>query len=71
MVLMSWGGGKANKVKRLRNLDTEIERFKDELQRLGIRHNHTVSDNILWNDEVKRIMFIDFGAATETRMSVL
>ncbi len=33
MLLMSWGGGKANKVKRLRNLDTEIERFEDELQR--------------------------------------
>ena len=33
VLLMSRGGGKANKVKRLRNLDTEIERFEDELQR--------------------------------------
>ena len=30
-----------------------------------------VSDDILWNHEGKRIMFIDFEAATETRMSVL
>ena len=47
MLLMSWGGEKANKVKRVGNLNMEIKRFENVIEQLGVRHNDIIPDNIL------------------------
>ena len=65
MLLMSWGGERADKVKEASSLQMEICQFEDEIERLGVRHNDLISDNILWNDEVQGMMFIDFEGSTE------
>ena len=67
MLLMSWGGERANEVKDISTLQIEIYKFEDEIKRLGVRHNDIISDNILWNDEVHGMMFIDFEGSTESR----
>lgn len=64
---MSWGGERADKVKDMRSLQMEICEFEDEIERLGVRHNDMISDNMLWNDEVHEIMFIDFESSTDIR----
>lgn len=67
MLLMSWGGERRAKVKDMRSLQMEICGFEDDIERLGVRHNDIISDDMLWNDEVHEIMFIDFESSTDIR----
>lgn len=67
MLLMSWGGERADKVDGVRNVKMEVQQFKDEIERLGVQHNDRIPANMLWNDRIQRMMFIDFEAATALR----
>ena len=67
MLLMSWGGERADKVDGARNIKMEVQQFKDEIERLGDRHNDLIPANMLWNDRIQRMTFIDFEAAAVIR----
>ena len=62
MLLMSWGG---EKVQEVASLQMEICQFEEEIDRLGVQHNDMISDNMLWNDQIPGVMFIDFENSTE------
>lgn len=67
MLLMSWAGERAAKVDDVKNLRVQIKQFEARIQRLGVVHNDLIPANILWNDQLQSLMFIDFEAATEVR----
>ena len=71
MLLMSWGGERADKCKGEEILQTEICQFEDEIERLGVRHDDIIPDNILWNNDIQNVMFIDFEKSTEIHTRVL
>ena len=71
MLLISWGGKRADKFKGKETLQTEICQFEDEIERLGVRHNDIIPDHVLWNDHIKDIIFIDFEKSTEVCTRVL
>ncbi len=71
MLLMSWGRERADKVDGVRNVKMEVQQFKDETERLGVQHNDLIPANMLWNDRIQRMMFIDFEAATALRERAL
>ena len=71
MLLMSWGGERAYKFKGVGDLEAPVKQFEDEIERLGVQHNDLIPANILWNDQIQKVMFIDFEAATIVRKGVL
>ena len=71
MLLMSWGGERADKLEGVEVPEMEIKQFEDEIGRLGVQHNDLIPANILWNGQNQRIMFIDFEAATAIRRSAV
>ena len=71
MLLMSWGGETADKIEGLRNIELETKLFKDRIGRLGIRHNDLIPANVLWDERVRSMIFIDFEAATSVSGRVL
>ena len=72
MLLMSWAGEKrAKEVEGKEHLRAHIKAFQASTQRLGILHDDLHSNNILWNDQLQRPMFIDFEGATEVAREAL
>jgi len=65
MLLMSWGGERADKVDGVRDVELAVERCKDRMERLGVRHDDLIPANILWDEQSQKILVIDFEAATE------
>lgn len=65
MLLMSWGGERVDKVDGVRDIEIEVERFKNRIERLGIRHNDLIPANMLWDKRIQSMIFIDFEAATQ------
>ncbi|KAE8379847.1 hypothetical protein BDV26DRAFT_280049 [Aspergillus bertholletiae] len=59
MLLMAWGGNGISKGGRL-NLYDQISRSKREVRELGVMHEDLRLESMLWNDEVGRVMIIDF-----------
>lgn len=59
MLLMGWGGEQLRAPEKWHTLDSEIKRSNKEIQPLGVRHEDARSENMLWNAELKRILFID------------
>ena len=60
MSLMAWGGDTiwdAN----YSSLKPQIERTKAEVLEAGVEHLDLRTANMLWNEEMKRVMLIDFG----------
>lgn len=60
MLLMGWGGEQLRAPEKWHTLDSEIKRSNKEIQPLGVRHEDARSEKMLWNAELKRILFIDF-----------
>ncbi|KAH2761581.1 hypothetical protein KXW10_000403 [Aspergillus fumigatus] len=63
--LMSWGG-KALKEDEC-SFFNEIGRTRSEISDSGIEHLDERAPNMLWNEEVQRVMFIDSGRAQVTQ----
>ncbi|OJD23050.1 hypothetical protein ACJ73_05597 [Blastomyces percursus] len=60
MLLMSWAGESIENVKDKEVLSHEISRSKKEIRMLGVVHKDLRSANMLWNDELLRVLIIDF-----------
>jgi hypothetical protein len=56
MLLMSWGGREMGMGERL----DEISRSTALIRKLGVMHGDLRLQNMLWNDEMGRVMIIDF-----------
>ncbi|EED11524.1 conserved hypothetical protein [Talaromyces stipitatus ATCC 10500] len=56
MLLMAWGGKNIGVGERL----TEISRSRTLIRKLGVVHGDLRLQNMLWNDELGRVMIIDF-----------
>jgi hypothetical protein len=59
MLLMAWGGEVLEKTQRLA-LRHEISRSKEKISKLGVIHQDLRFDNMLWNEELGRVVIIDF-----------
>ncbi|KAF7594887.1 hypothetical protein BBP40_007921 [Aspergillus hancockii] len=66
MSLMAWGGV-ALKDADLADCQRQVERTKIEIHGAGVEHLDLRAPNMLWNEEMQRIMFIDFGRAKVNR----
>ena len=53
------------------NFDREVIRFEGEIARLGVKHGDLRLPNMLWNDEIDGVMFIDLERATEIPTTTL
>ena len=60
MSLMAWAGEDLEG-ERYSTLSAEIQRTQTEVQEAGIEHLDVRCENLLWNEEMKRVMLIDFG----------
>lgn len=72
MLLMSWGGNLVDddeSVKDSPNLPGEIERTTAEVLGEGVDQMDIRPPNLLWNQEVQRVMLIDFERAVTTKRS--
>ena len=63
MMLMSWGGEVAAGA-GVADLTAELKRSARALWNEGVLHGDEREPNILWNEERRRIMLIDFDHAT-------
>ncbi|KGY15451.1 hypothetical protein PABG_11764 [Paracoccidioides brasiliensis Pb03] len=60
MLLMAWGGESIANLERWPLLQQEISRSTKGIRALGVIHGDLQPDNILWNNELKRAIVIDF-----------
>lgn len=63
MMFMSWGGNRVDREPNLPNLQLVTRQALDAIHaihELGILHQDVMPRNLLWNEEVQRVMFIDF-----------
>ena len=56
MLLMAWGGERIRPGERL----AEISRSTKLIRKLGVVHGDLRLQNMLWNEEVKKVLIIDF-----------
>ncbi|PNY21914.1 Uncharacterized protein TCAP_07188 [Tolypocladium capitatum] len=63
MMLMSWGGEEALDV-GAPDLTAEVRRSSQAVWAEGVYHGDERGPNLLWNDERRRVMLIDFDRAT-------
>ncbi|OAT10196.1 hypothetical protein BDBG_05866 [Blastomyces gilchristii SLH14081] len=59
MLLMAWGGDSIAKLEQWPTLRQEILKSKKEFRALGVIHGDLRPENMLWNDELKRVLLID------------
>lgn len=64
---LNTGGGKALKEDECSFFKNEIDRTRSEISDAGIEQLDERAPNMLWNEEVQRVMFVDFGRARVTR----
>lgn len=65
MLVMGWGGQSTTKIMVLNpSLCHEIPRSNREIKVLGIVHDDLWRDNIIWNEELRRTLIIDFHHST-------
>ncbi|KND91855.1 hypothetical protein TOPH_03323 [Tolypocladium ophioglossoides CBS 100239] len=62
-MLMSWGGEEAPDV-GAPDLTAEVRRSSQAVWAEGVYHGDERDPNLLWNDERRRVMLIDFDRAT-------
>ncbi|EEH37576.2 hypothetical protein PAAG_07994 [Paracoccidioides lutzii Pb01] len=60
MLLMAWGGESIANLERWPLLQQEISRSTKGIRALGVIHGDLRPDNILWSNELKRAIVIDF-----------
>ncbi|KAK2733728.1 hypothetical protein FQN57_001955 [Myotisia sp. PD_48] len=64
MSLMAWGGTCLTKIESLAKrvgFKDQIKKAQEELLSAGVEHMDLEERNMLWNEEVQRVMIIDFG----------
>jgi hypothetical protein len=68
MMLMSWAGTSLNRADIPENidLDYEIDSIVEQLGSAGISNGDWRDANLAWNEELKRVMAIDFNLAYVT-----
>ncbi|KKZ63872.1 hypothetical protein EMCG_01825 [[Emmonsia] crescens] len=59
MLLMGWAGESIDKLKSS-TLNDEISKSKREIRMLGVVHKDLRLANMLWNNELRRVLIIDF-----------
>ncbi|KAI1961103.1 hypothetical protein LOZ58_003591 [Ophidiomyces ophidiicola] len=60
MLLMGWGGESLERVEESSMLRHEISRSKRKIRELGVVHDDLRRENMLWNNELHRVLIIDF-----------
>ncbi|RAK96564.1 uncharacterized protein BO80DRAFT_428986 [Aspergillus ibericus CBS 121593] len=60
MLLMGWGGNSLGQKEIDATLRRAISRSKRKILALGVVHDDLRPDNILWNEELQRVLIIDF-----------
>lgn len=60
MLVMGWGGECSTTIELTSSLRREIQRSDKRIQSLGIVHEDFRPENILWSEELKRALIIDF-----------
>jgi hypothetical protein len=66
MLVMGWGGDNTAQMKLTSELNEQMNISYKEIAALGIVHDDPRFENILWNEELGRALFIDFHRATLT-----
>ena len=64
MLLMGWGGDSVGRIKHDENIQRAISRSEKEIRSLGVFHQDSRPENILWNPELKQALIIDFHRCT-------
>ena len=62
MMLMSWSGEEADEA-GIPNVEEEAKRSFAEVCRHGVIHGDERETNMLWNEERRRVMVVDFHLA--------
>ncbi|KAL3965720.1 hypothetical protein ACCO45_000028 [Purpureocillium lilacinum] len=62
MMLMSWGGEEASDA-NVSDLTAEVRRSSQEVWAEGVYHGDERDPNLLWNNERRRVMLVDFDRA--------
>lgn len=60
MLLMGWGGETINSIEYSPELRKQTRRSRKEINSLGVMHGGLRLGNILWNEELQRVLIIDF-----------
>ncbi|ODM16448.1 hypothetical protein SI65_07955 [Aspergillus cristatus] len=60
MSLMAWVGESIDD-KHYSRWDTEIRQTVGEVYEVGVEHLDVRSENLLWSEEMQRVMLVDFG----------
>lgn len=69
MSLIAWGGEPIED-ESYSEFEAQIQRTKAEVYEAGVEHLDARCANLLWNEEMKRIMLIDFGRVNILRRSL-
>lgn len=69
MSLIAWGGEPIED-ESYPEFEAQIQRTKAEVYEAGVEHLDVRCANLLWNEEMKRIMLIDFGRVNILRRSL-
>ncbi|KAG0152947.1 hypothetical protein PDIDSM_1906 [Penicillium digitatum] len=64
MLVMGWGGESTATMELTPGLLKNINKSNKEIEALGIFHEDFRPDNILWNEELRRALIIDFHRST-------
>ncbi|KAL8661193.1 MAG: hypothetical protein Q9202_005795 [Teloschistes flavicans] len=60
ILLLSYGGERLKGDNALDGLENQLRHFEDTITARGVRHLDLEPRNMLWNEELGRLMFIDF-----------
>ncbi|KAL9005866.1 MAG: hypothetical protein Q9188_001374 [Gyalolechia gomerana] len=60
MLLLSYGGRSLTEKEYYYDLSSQVTEIELDLLRLGIRHEDLRPDNLLWSEELKHVLLIDF-----------
>ncbi|CAG8135049.1 unnamed protein product, partial [Penicillium salamii] len=64
MLVMGWGGECTATMELTQQLCREIHKSNKEIKSLGIIHDDLRQENVLWNEELRRALIIDFHRST-------
>ena len=64
MLVMGWGGESTAEMEMTPELLGHIHKSRREIKALGIVHDDLRDENILWNEELRRALIIDFHRST-------
>ncbi|KAL1873631.1 hypothetical protein Plec18167_006148 [Paecilomyces lecythidis] len=70
MLVLSWAGVRATRVMTEQTrplLDQQRTRILSHMARLGVVHKDSAWRNVLWNEEIQRIVMIDFEEPSQRR----